>query len=91
MRPFVIVGVLLGFACSAMAEEITIMLPGNVPLVMVRVPAGSFQMGSPNAERARNPDEGPVHTVNIAYDFLMGKYELTQQQWLALMGGWPDP
>jgi formylglycine-generating enzyme required for sulfatase activity len=71
-------------------EEITIMLPGDVPLVMVRIPAGSFVMGSPDTERNRDSDEGPTHTVNIAYDFYMGKYELTQQQWLSVMGSWPD-
>jgi formylglycine-generating enzyme required for sulfatase activity len=58
---------------------------------MVRVPAGSFEMGS-NEDWTWSPCytcEQPVHTVNIAYDFYMGKYELTQQQWLALMGSWP--
>ncbi|HUT23954.1 MAG TPA: formylglycine-generating enzyme family protein [Sumerlaeia bacterium] len=70
-------------------EEITVFLPGDVLLTLVRVPAGSFQMGSPDTERSRYPNEGPVHTVNIAYDFYMGKTELTQRQWLALMGSWP--
>ncbi len=64
--------------------EVTILLPGGVPLVLVRIPAGSFQMGSPDTERSRWYAEGPVHTVTI-YDFYMGKYELTQAQWLAVM------
>jgi len=64
----------------------TILLPGNVPLELVRIPAGSFQMGSPNTERSRYDWEGPVHTVTIAYDFYMGRYEVTQAQWLAVMG-----
>lgn len=68
---------------------ITIMLPGNVPLTLVHIPAGSFRMGSSITERSRGSDEGPVHTVNIAYDFYMGKTEVTQSQWLALMGSWP--
>ena len=67
----------------------TILLPGNVPLELVRIPAGSFQMGSPDTERSRDSDEDPVHTVTIAYDFYMGKYEVTQQQWLAVMGSSP--
>ncbi len=70
-------------------EEVTVMLPGDVPLVMVKIPAGSFQMGAPDTERSRDSDEGPLHTVNINYDYYMGKYELTQQQWLAVMGSWP--
>lgn len=83
-----VLGCLCGLAASAQ-DEVTIMLPGDVPLVLVRIPAGSFQMGSPDTERERGSDEGPVHTVNIAYDFYIGKYELTQQQWLAVMGIWP--
>ena len=71
-------------------EEITVYLLGDVPLVLVRIPAGSFQMGSPDTERSRDSDEGPVHTVNIAYDFYMGKTELTQRQWRAVMGSWPE-
>jgi len=70
--------------------ETTIMLPGDVPLILVRVPAGTMQMGSPDTERGRWLSEGPLHTVNIGYDFDMGKYEVTQKQWLALMGSWPD-
>ncbi len=68
----------------------SILLPSGVPLVLVRIPAGSFQMGSPDTERSRDSDEGPVHTVTINYDFYMGKYVVTQAQWLSLMGPWPD-
>ncbi len=66
--------------------EITILLPGEIPLELVRIPAGSFQMGSPETEQDRFPHEGPLHTVTIGYDFYMGKYEVTQAQWLAVMG-----
>ncbi len=67
----------------------TLLLPGGVPLELVRIPAGSFQMGSPDTERSRWDDEGPLHTVTIDYDFYMGKYEVTQAQWLAVMGSRP--
>jgi hypothetical protein len=77
-----------GLAVSA-PEEITILLPGDVPLVMVRIPAGSFQMVSQGDAGWEYLDERPVHTVNIACNFSMGRYELTQQQWLAVMGSWP--
>jgi len=70
-------------------EEITVFLPGDAPMVFVRIPAGSFQMGSPNTERSRSSAEGPVHPVNIASDFYMGRTELTQRQWLAVMNSWP--
>ncbi len=67
----------------------TLLLPGDVPLELVRIPAGSFQMGSPDTEHNRYINEGPIHTVTIAYDFYMSKYEVTQQQWLAVMGSSP--
>lgn len=67
-------------------DAVMVLLPGNVPLELVRIPAGSFQMGSPETERSRGNNEGPVHTVNIGYDFFMGKYEVTQGQWQAVMG-----
>jgi len=69
--------------------EVTVYLPGDVPLALIPIPTGSFQMGSPDTERSRSSYEGPVHTVNIAYDFYMGKTELTQRQWLAVMNSWP--
>lgn len=71
---------------SSGPETLTIYLPGNVPMEFVKIPHGSFQMGSPDTERGRDSDEGPVHTVTINYDFYIGKYEITQGQWKALMG-----
>jgi len=50
---------------------------------MVALPGGIFQMGSPS--HAGYEDERPQHPVSIA-PFLMGKYEVTQEQWLAVMG-----
>jgi formylglycine-generating enzyme required for sulfatase activity len=47
---------------------------------MVMIPAGSFEMGSPDGEKDRWPDgrEGPVHKVAIGYTFALGKHELTR-------------
>lgn len=52
---------------------------------MVTIPSGSFQMGSGDGDS----DERPVHTVHIN-SFKMGKYEVTQAQWLAVMGSQPS-
>ena len=71
---------------SSGSKMVTLTLPGEVKLEMVRIPAGSFLMGSPKTERSRSSDEGPVHKVTIDYDFYMGKYEVTQAQWKAIMG-----
>jgi len=68
--------------------EITIDLPGlpvgAKPLTLVRIPAGSFMMGSDDPGWS-NPDEIPVHEVTIGSDFFMGKYEVTIAQYTAFL------
>ena len=44
---------------------------------MVVVPAGSYQMGSPESELWRRESEGPVHEVTIAAPFALGRHEVT--------------
>lgn len=51
---------------------------------------GSFMMGSPEGEAEREDREGPRHQVTIARGFYLGKYEVTQAQWRAVMGNNPS-
>ncbi|MBI4566987.1 MAG: formylglycine-generating enzyme family protein [Planctomycetes bacterium] len=46
-------------------------------------------MGSPENEPGRDGDEGPRHRVTLK-SFLIGKYEVTQRQWQAVMGNNPS-
>jgi len=55
---------------------------------MCFVPSGSFQMGNPDTS-VGNTDERPVHSVTLS-DFYMGKYEVTQEQYQAVMGNNPS-
>jgi formylglycine-generating enzyme required for sulfatase activity len=50
---------------------------------MVVIPAGSFTMGSPSSEEGRGGNEGPQRTVQINYQFAVGKYEVTWAEWEA--------
>jgi formylglycine-generating enzyme required for sulfatase activity len=73
----------------------TIIIPldlpeGAKPLEMVLISGGTFVMGSPNEEKDRGLDEGPQHLVTISQPFYMGKYEITQAQWKAVMGSNPS-
>ncbi len=70
-------------------QSVTLKLPGGIPLEMVRIPAGSFLMGSSESERGRYDNEGPVHEVKIACDFYMGRFPVTQAQFKAVMGTLP--
>ena len=71
--------------CVPWSNEITVTLPGGVPLTVVRVAAGTYQMGSPATERSRENDE-TAHSVTLTSDWYMGKTEVTQGQWQAVMG-----
>jgi formylglycine-generating enzyme required for sulfatase activity len=58
----------------------------------VLIPAGAFTMGAPPSE-SRTPAEALLerpHRVTITKPFYMGKYELTQAQYEAIMGANPS-
>ena len=54
----------------------------------VWVPAGEFLMGSDSSQA--DDDEQPVTRVRISRGFWLGKYEVTQEQWEAVMGSNPS-
>jgi len=56
----------------------------------VLIPAGTFMMGSPDSDTAGFADEKPAHRVTISQPFYLGKYEVTQAQWAAVMGTNPS-
>jgi len=57
----------------------------SIQTEMVTIPSGSFMMGSNDEDS----DEKPVHRVHIN-SFKMGKYEVTQPLWQAVMGKNPS-
>jgi len=57
---------------------------------MVWIPPGRFMMGSPETERGRWDSEGPQMRVTLTKGFWMGKYEVTQGEYLAVMGNNPS-
>jgi formylglycine-generating enzyme required for sulfatase activity len=58
----------------------------SMGIKLVHMPAGSFMMGANNLKS----DEKPVHQVTFREGFYMGKYEVTQAQWQAVMGNNPS-
>jgi formylglycine-generating enzyme required for sulfatase activity len=59
---------------------------------MLLVPPGTFQMGCVmgSALVGCTPFEGPVHPVTLTDAFYLGRYEVTQAQWLGRMGTNPS-
>jgi formylglycine-generating enzyme required for sulfatase activity len=62
-------------------------LAKDIAITMVQVPAGSFQMGSPDTEADRRGNEGPQHRVQLQ-SFFIGQTPVTQAQW-QVVAGWP--
>ncbi len=58
-------------------------------LVLRRIPAGTFTMGSPVGELGRQSNE-TQHQVTLTQDFYIGVFEVTQKQWERVMGTWPS-
>ena len=62
-------------------------MPGDVELELVRVEAGTFTMGARDGENYSDEKE---HRVTLTRDFYLGKTEVTQAQWKAVMGNNPS-
>ena len=56
----------------------------KLDMEFVRIPTGTFMMGSPESEEGRGRDE-TQHEVTITKSYYMGKYEVTQEQWEGVM------
>ena len=61
----------------------------GVSFEMVYVEGGSFDMGATTEQGSDAYDsEYPVHSVTLS-DYYIGRCEVTQELWLAVMGSWP--
>ena len=67
-------------------DVVTLMGPAGMEFVWV--PPGEFRMGSTSPEASRN--EQPVTQVRISEGFWLGRYEVTQAEWKAVMGSSPS-
>ena len=57
----------------------------NASAAFAKIPAGTFQMGSPSGESGRYDNE-VLHSVTIGHDFEMEVTDVTQLQWFLVMG-----
>ena len=65
-------------------------LNASVQLQMLWVEPGTFTMGSPTTEAGRQSDREDEHNVTLTKGFYLGKYEVTQAQYQAVMTGNTD-
>jgi formylglycine-generating enzyme required for sulfatase activity len=73
-----------------------LLMTGESGMVLVLLPGGTFPMGAqsedpdgPNYDGDARSDEGPVHEVRLG-PFFLSKFEMTQGQWLQIMGENPS-
>jgi formylglycine-generating enzyme required for sulfatase activity len=75
--------------------HVTVELGGAAPLKMVLIPAGTFMMGSPEAETTGKPlgprpNEWPQHKVIISRPFYLSVYKTTQKQFEQILATNPS-
>ena len=62
----------------------------SIGMEFVLIPSGDFLMGADRDNRYTIGDDTPPHTVLVGKAFYLGKYEVTQAQWKAVMGTTPS-
>ena len=83
-----------GYASSSSlasgGNTISIPVKKGISIEMVKVEAGTFMMGATSEMQSSGDNEKPVHQVTLTKDYYMGKYEVTQALWQAVMGSNPS-
>jgi formylglycine-generating enzyme required for sulfatase activity len=61
----------------------------SIGMEFLPVPTGRFLMGSTDEDPRAGDSEKPQHEVTISRPFHLGRFEVTQEQWEAVMGSNP--
>jgi formylglycine-generating enzyme required for sulfatase activity len=69
--------------------QLNVLLTDALAQSFALVPSGSFTMGSSSNEEGASSDESQVE-VTVSQSFWLAKTELTQAQWVAVMGSNPS-
>ena len=71
-------------------DNISIPVKDGISIDMIRVEAGTFTMGATSEMESPFYWEKPTHQVILTNDYYIGKYEVTQALWQAVMGKNPS-
>jgi len=87
---FLVISILLAGAFTPVFAQVPTPIP--IPMEMVPIPAGSFMMGNTGTNRDEYycgcsgcDCEEPCHEVTLDYIFQMGKYEVTNAQYVEVL------
>ncbi len=78
------------FSVASGSNTISIPVKNGISIEMVKVEAGTFMMGATSEMENSEVYEKPVHQVTLTNDYYIGKYEVTQALWQAVLGSNPS-
>jgi formylglycine-generating enzyme required for sulfatase activity len=78
------------YGCAGGGQAAGTTFTNSIGMEFVLIPAGSFTMGADENSEDAADDETPRHRVRISRPFYLGKYEVTREQWTAVMGNKPS-
>jgi formylglycine-generating enzyme required for sulfatase activity len=76
-------------ASAGPTSPLSVSLPGGASMTFIWVKPGSFTMGAPDSDPMAWITEQPAHPVTLTQGFYLGRYEVTQAQWQAVMNTRP--
>ena len=89
------VGFLVALTAVAQSQNASRPAPAGsknpAQIEFVRIAPGEFTMGCAESDKDCLEDEVPRHRVRLTKRFELGKYEVTQAQWEAVMGSDSNP
>ena len=87
------ISIRLGFlvALTAVAQSPNASKSAPAQIEFVKIAPGEFMMGCVAGDKDCVEDEVPTHKVQLTKAFELGKYEVTQAQWEAVMGPGSNP
>ena len=71
-------------------NTLTVSLKKGVVIELIKVEAGNFTIGATSANEKPDDNEKPAHEVTFSQNYYIGKYEVTQEVWKAVMGNNPS-
>ena len=82
IAPLLLFGACADFKQSRSKKELT----NSIGMRLALIPKGTFNMGSPPTAREKGPGPEPQHEVTLSNDYYLGVTEVTQTQYLKVMG-----
>jgi formylglycine-generating enzyme required for sulfatase activity len=85
-----LLAILLPLSANAPTDKTFV---NSIGTEFILIPAGTFNMGADKESAhafATYDDEMPQHRVTISQSFYLGKYAVTQDEWVAVMGSNPS-